>query len=237
MDNQDVNALIQAFKGYRDLLAPVQDSLATFAESYLGLRDNLESVKQAFAGDIEGKLDKIYQNLSAQAAKANDLSAHVDQFARAADRYVQEVGRLAGLVEKIEGRLSAVSEIEARAEAQIGRLDAILEEKKRSYNLKELERALEGYNQNVQRVSEFINKDVAEKLSSGEKRLAAMQQTVEGFAKSQDAAGGKLERLIDDYAATTAFLKKATEKGDVNEAYLFEILDRWADDRRVKIKR
>ena len=32
-------------------------------------------------------------------------------------------------------------------------------------------------------------------------------------------------------------LKKIVEKQDVNEAYIFDILDKWAEDRKVKIKK
>ena len=31
-------------------------------------------------------------------------------------------------------------------------------------------------------------------------------------------------------------LRKIIEKEDVNEAYLFEILDKWAENRKVKTK-
>ena len=46
-----------------------------------------------------------------------------------------------------------------------------------------------------------------------------------------------IEALSENYRETNALLKKILEKNDVNEEYIFEIIDKWAEDRRVKIKK
>ena len=46
-----------------------------------------------------------------------------------------------------------------------------------------------------------------------------------------------MESLIEEYKATNAFLRKIVENNDVNESYLFDVLDKWAQDRKVKIKK
>ena len=49
------------------------------------------------------------------------------------------------------------------------------------------------------------------------------------------------EKSIDDlvltYASSNELLKKIAQKQDVNEEYIFDILDRWAEDRKVKHKK
>ena len=46
-----------------------------------------------------------------------------------------------------------------------------------------------------------------------------------------------IEELSENYRATNALLKKILEKNDVNEEYIFEIIDKWAETRRVKTKK
>lgn len=232
MDN-DVRALIDAFRAYRDLLGPIQESLHEFASTYDFLKKDIDKLNAAFEGDIQGNLEKIYKNLSRQAEDASDLSARIDQFVKVTGKYTSDFARLVGMLEKIEEKLKAVNEVEARAEEQLGKLDAILEEKKRSYNVRELQKTLETYNANVQKVSEFINKDVAESLSENYKKLDAIRHGNETLAKLIESENARMDALLETYKATSELLKKAVEKEDINEAYIFDILDKWATERKV----
>jgi DNA repair ATPase RecN len=232
MDN-DVRALIDAFRAYRDLLGPIQESLHEFASTYDFLKKDIDKLNAAFEGDIQGNLEKIYKNLSRQAEDASDLSVRIDQFVKVTGKYTSDFARLVGMLEKIEEKLKAVNELEARAEEQLGKLDAILEEKKRSYNVRELQKTLETYNANVQKVSEFINKDVAESLSENYKKLDAIRHGNETLAKLIESENARMDALLETYKATSELLKKAVEKEDINEAYIFDILDKWATERKV----
>lgn len=233
MDNHDARVLIDAFKAYRDLLEPIQESLHDFAQTYDSLRSDIGKLNTAFEGDIQGNLDKIYKNLSRQAETASDLSGRIDQFVKVTAKYTADFARLVGLLEKTEERLKAVNELEAKAEEQIGKLDAILEEKKRNYNVRELQKTLDAYNANVQKVSEFINKDVAEALADNYKKLDGIRTGGDNLAKLIESENSKVETLLATYTSTNELLKRAVEKEDLNEAYIFDILDKWAERRKV----
>jgi DNA repair ATPase RecN len=237
MDNEEVKTLIEAFRGYRDLLTPVQKNLNDFIETYDLMRDNIDKLNAAFGGDLKGRIEEIFKNLSRQAGKAADLSSRIDQLTGAANRYTSEVAQLVSLLEKTGERISSVNELEKRAEAQIGRLDVILEEKNKNYNLKELQRTLDGYNSNVQKVSEFINKDVADTLFQSRQKLDSIKGGIENIANTQRNDNIGIEKLLESYQSAGVLLKRIADKEDVNEAYIFEILDRWADSRRVKTKK
>lgn len=237
MDNNDLKALIEAFKGYRELLSPIQTNLHDFARTYDSLRDDIEKLNTAFGGDIKGNLEKIYKNLSKQAENASDLASQIDRFIEMSNRYAGSVMRFVSLFEKVGEKLSAVNELESKAEEQIGKLDAILEEKKKNYNVRELQRTLENYNSNVQKVSEFINKDVTEALAENNKKLDAIKTGSETLEKRIAEESVNTEKLLKTYIASSEMLKKIAEKQDVNEAYIFEILDRWAEERKVKTKK
>ena len=46
-----------------------------------------------------------------------------------------------------------------------------------------------------------------------------------------------IDALAETYASSNELLKKIVEKQDVNEEYIYDILDRWAESRRVKTKK
>ncbi|HHU43670.1 MAG: hypothetical protein QM214_04770 [Bacillota bacterium] len=237
MNKSDIQILIDSFKGYRDLLSPIQKNLSDFVQTFEFIRFDIEKLNTAFEGDMKGNLDKIYKNLSRQAEQASDLFQRIDTFVGLTEKYTQDVTRLVDIFEKVEKRIKAVNELEQRAEEQIARLDELVEEKKKSYNIKELQRTLENYNANVQKVSEFINKDVAESLNENYKKLESIKRENEVLSKRIEEEHTNVEILLTTYTATNELLKKITEKQDVNQAYIFDILDKWAEERKIKTKK
>jgi DNA repair ATPase RecN len=237
MDNKELTILIESFKAYRDLLTPVQSGLGEFIDTYDSMKENIDKLNAAFGGDVKDNLHSIYKTLSSQAEKASDLSSRIDQFVKMANKYTSDVSRLLDMFGKVSDRITAVNEIENKAEAQIGRLDALIEEKTKTYNVKELQRTLDSYNTNVQRVGDFINKDVAETLIQSQKKLETMKDDLDGIVRKQSGDNANVEKLLVSYASSQTLLKKIVEKEDVNEAYIFEILDRWAETRKVKTKK
>lgn len=237
MDNNDVKNLIEAFKGYRELLSPIQANLQDFADTYTQIRGDIDKLNTAFDGDVQSNLDKIYKTLSKQAEGATDLSSRIDRFVNQTSRYTQDISRLSTIFETVDSKIRALNAVEEAAEAQIAKLDILLEEKKKTYNVKELSRTLDNYNANVQKVSEFINKDVAGILSENQRTLESIKQKNETLNDNLKEEGKTVQSLLEIFNASAEIIKRIGEKQDVNEAYIFDILDKWADSRKIRIKK
>lgn len=235
--NDEFTALTEAFKSYRDLLIPLKESLFSFADNYESVKSNIVRLNNAFDGDIQGKLQVIMNNLNQQAQKANDLASRIDQFVSITNRYVNETEKVISTFSGLEKSLKTVSDLEKRAEESLGKIDAIAEEKKKSYNLTQLQKSLESYNANIQSVSEFINKDVAKVMADNTKKLENIKSSTDSVEKRLEQENVDLQSLVKTYSETNAFLKSIVEKNDVNEEYLFDVLDRWASSRKVKTKK
>ena len=237
MDNNEVNALIDAFVGYREMLVPIQSDLHEFLSTYEALKNDLQKMDTAFSGDVQKKLTEIYSSLSSQAEKSAELTRKVDQFLQSSNRYTEEVNKLISTFESISGRISSVNELEAKAEEQIGKLDTILDEKRRLYNLKDLEKSLDQYNANLQNVSDFINKQVAENIIENTRSIQSVKDGNENIAKRLEEEKKSVDDLVGEYKLSNELLRKIVENQDVNEEYIFDIIDRWAESRKVKTKR
>ncbi|MBR3885026.1 MAG: hypothetical protein IKJ33_00975 [Clostridia bacterium] len=236
MENSEVNALIDAFIGYREMLVPIQNDMHDFLETYDALKNDVEKIDKAFSGDVQGKLTEIYKILSSQAEKSEALTRKVDEFLKSTSKYTEEVSKLMGMFETIQTKISAVNEIEDKAEEQISKLDEILEEKKRNYDLKDLKSSLDKYNANLQSVSEFINEDVAKNIVENTKTIQEIKSGNTNVVTHLMEEKSSIEELSKNYVETNALLKKILEKNDVNEEYIFDIMDKWAEERRVKTK-
>ncbi|MBE5755930.1 MAG: hypothetical protein E7341_04595 [Clostridiales bacterium] len=237
MENSEVNALIDAFIGYREMLVPIQNDMHDFLETYDALRNDVDKLDAAFSGDVQGKLQQIYKTLADQAEKSEALVRKVDEFLKSTTKYTEEVENLMTMFESIQGRISAVNELETKAEEQISKLDEVLEEKRKNYDLKDLKKSLDQYNANLQNVNDFINKDVAENIVENSKAIQEIKSGSENIAKRLEEEKSSVEKLTEVYSSSNALLKKIVEKNDVNEEYIFDIIDKWAEDRKVKTKK
>lgn len=237
MDNNEVNALIDAFVGYREMLVPIQADMHEFLETYGALKSDVDKLNTAFSGDVQARLSEIYKNLASQAEKSEELTRKVDQFLKSSEKYTEGVSNLISMFQNIESRISSVNEIEKQAEEQIGRLDTMLEEKRRNYDLKDLKKSLDAYNANLQTVGEFINKDVAENIIENTNSIKEIKSGNENIAKRLEEEKQSIDALAETYKSSNALLKKIVEKEDVNEEYIFDIIDRWAESRKVKTKK
>ncbi|MBR2349625.1 MAG: hypothetical protein IKA77_03290 [Clostridia bacterium] len=237
MDNNDVKVLIETFKSYRDLLTPIQSNLNDFVATYTDVQSDIDRLNQAFSGDVRGNLDKIYRTLSGQAEKAQDLGQQIDRFMKMSSKYTADITRLLDTVEKVATTLDGISSLEGKAEEQLGKLEKILDEKRKNYNVKELQRTLENYDENVKKMNDFINKDVAEKVADSNQKLNSIKSGSEAMLSRISQEKSSIEELTSTYRETNRLLKSLIEKEDVNEAYLYDILDNWADSRKIKRKK
>lgn len=237
MDNNDVRTLIEAFRGYRELITPIQANLNEFVATYEGMRNDIEKLNGAFQGDLKGNLDKIYRTLSAQAEKATDLSSRIDRFVTVANKYTADAEKLMSLMEKISSRLEAVRDTETKAEAQLARLDGLLEEKRKNYNVKDLEKMLETYNDNVGKMSDFVNNSVAGNIAQSNRTLQDIKSSNDQLVKELAGERKSVESLAAASRETSRLLQKVVEQNDVNEAYIYEILDKWAASRKVRTRK
>lgn len=237
MENNEIKSLIDTFKEYRDLIGPIEQNLRSFSVSFDSISEDIKNLNAGFDGSIQTKLDKIYKELAGQADKAKTLTSEVDRFLSSTSRYVSSVDHLISVCEKIESKLSTVNAIEEKAESQIEKLSGIIEEKKKTYDIKGLERKLEQYNVGVQKVSEYINKDVADALKNSADTISEIKDKNNSILTAITEEKGSIDKLAESYASSSKLLKKIVENNDVNEEYIFEILDKWAESRKVKTKK
>ena len=234
---EDVKSLIEAFKEYRDLLTPITENLRDFADTYDGMKGDIERLSAAFEGDVSGNLDRIYKTLSGEAAKAQSLSQEIDKFLARSAKYESEAEKLGATLAKLEATLSSLSRLEAEAETQIGKLESTLDERRKSYNLKELERTVANYQAGVTRVGEFINKDVVSALQDNVDKLNSIRDGFEEIRSGIEENNKGVTELVTSFSTTSELLRKVTEGNTVNEQYIFDILDKWAAERGVKRKK
>lgn len=237
MENNEISSLIVAFKEYRDLITPIEKNLRDFSTAFEGMKLDIADLNKAFGGDIGGKLDKIYKELSGQADKSKNLVYEIDNFIASTQKFAGQFDKLIVMFANIENKISNIDALQKRAEEQIEKLDNIVAEKKKSYDIKELQKNLEQYNEGVQKINDYINKDVADALKINNQKISEIKNKNDNVFDAIVEEKSSIDKLVESYQQSNQILKKIVEVNDVNETYIYEILDKWAEDRKVKIKK
>lgn len=237
MSDNSIKELIDSFIAYRNLIAPLQDSLHSVSKTYGEIRNDLDNLTKSFSGNAAARLEKVHATINAQAKSGQELGKRIEQYASSGEKYAQAVKDMSSRFSDVVDRIDSLSEIEKAAQSQLARIDALIAEKRSSYNLKELQKSLDGYNTNVEKISDFINKDIASVLKQNADKIEAIRRENEQLSATVAEQSKDVAALIAEFSNTSALLKKLVEGSSVNEEYLFDAFDKWAADRKVKIKK
>lgn len=237
MSDNTIKELIDSFIEYRNVIAPLQDSLHTVSKTYEEIRNDLDNLTKSFSGNATNQLEKVHATLNAQARSGQELSRRIEEYASSGEKYAQAVNEMSSKFSEVVGRIDTLSQIEKGAQEQLARIDTLIAEKRSTYDLKGLQKSLDVYNTNVKKVSDFINKDIASVLKQNADKIDAIRKENEELSSAVAAQGKDIAALIEQFSITSALLKKLVEGSTVNDEYLFDAFDRWAAERNVKIKK
>ena len=237
MNDNSVKELIESFISYRNLITPVKDSLHNVSVTYAEILEDLNALNRSFSGGTADRLEKVHSALAAQAKSGQELNRRIDEYAQSGEKYAKAVTEMYSSFSSVVEKIDALSEIENNARAQIEKIDSLIAEKTASYDLKGLQKSLDGYNVNVEKISDFINKDVGAVLKQNAEKIESIRKENEELSKLVAKQSDDIATLTTMFTETTALLKKVVEGSTVNEQYLFDVLDKWAADRKVKVKK
>jgi len=237
MSDDSIKELIDSFIAYRNLIAPLQESLHSVSKTYEEIRNDLDNLTKNFSGSAANQLEKVHSTLNAQAKSGQELTRRIEEYSASGEKYAQAVKDMSTRFSEVVNRIDSLSEVEKTAQNQLARIDTIIAEKRSSYNLKELQKSIDGYNANIEKISDFINKDVASVLKQNAEKIESIRKENEELSAAVTEQGKDIATLTAVFSETSALLKKLVEGSSVNEEYLFDALDKWAADRKVKIKK
>ncbi len=237
MNENAINELIESFVAYREMISPIRDSLADVSRSYKEIGDDLDALsKNLNAGSLD-RLEKVHSSLAAQAKNGQELARRLSEYAQAGEKYAQAVDEMSTLFSGLASRMTSLEETENAARRQIEKIDGLIDEKKAPYNLKDLQKSLDRYSVNIEKISDFINRDIAAVMKQNADKIENIRKENEDLKEVVLQQSRDIAALTEMFRETTALLKNVVEGSTVNEQYIFDAFDKWAADRKVKIKK
>ena len=93
-NDKDIQNLINSFVEYRNLLSPIEQNLRNFAETYENMKDDIKTLNNSFDGNIQKKLDAIYNDMFKQFEKSKDLSSQIEVFRQKTEKFANQMENL-----------------------------------------------------------------------------------------------------------------------------------------------
>lgn len=236
MNEDSVKQLTESFIAYREMLAPLQEGLNAVSATYGEIRDDLDALSKNLSGNAAGQLERVHAALNAQAKNGQELNRRIEEYSKSGEEFAKAVKDMSESFSELTERIASLEDMENKARGQMEKIDRLIEEKKANYNLKDLQKSLDRYSVNMEKISEFINRDVAAVIKQNADKIDYIRKENDELKAIVTQQSDDIAALADAFAETTALLKKVVEGSTVNEQYLFDLLDRWAADRKVKIK-
>ncbi len=236
-NNQEIKKLIDVFTEYRNLITPIESNLRNFASTFESMQEDITKLNNSFDGNVQNKLDNLYKEISKQFEKSKDLTTQIDNFSLKTNKFINQLENLMKVFTEIEGSINSINDIEKKADMQLDKLNTLMFEKRKNYDVKELEKNLDSYNQNIQKINEYINKDVANTLKENTETIKTIKDKNESVLQTLTEEKTDLNELVRVYTENNNLLKQIVASNDVNEEYIFDILDKWALTRGVKTKK
>ena len=232
MTENSIKELIDSFIAYRNLIAPLQESIQSVSKSYEDIKSDLENLTKSFSGNAVTQLEKVHSTLNAQARNGQELGRKIEEYSQSSEKYAQAVSDMSSRFSDIVNRIDSLCKIEKSAQSLLAQIDTLINEKRSSYNLKELQKSLDGYNKNVEKISDFINKDIATVLMQNAEKIESIRKENEQLSRAVAEQGKDISKLIEEFSQTSALLKRLVEGSCVKEEYLFDAFDKWAESRK-----
>ena len=95
----------------------------------------------------------MYKEISKQFEKTKELTTQIDNFSQKTNRFINQLDNLMGVFSNIENSINSINSIEKKADMQLDKLNTLMFEKRKNYDVKELEKNLESYNNNIQKIN------------------------------------------------------------------------------------
>ncbi|MDE5548832.1 MAG: hypothetical protein K2J13_01120, partial [Clostridia bacterium] len=111
-----IKELIDSFIAYRNLIAPLQDSLHSVSKTYEEIRVDLDNLTKSFSGNAANQLEKVHATINEQAKSGQELGRRIEEYAASGEKYAQAVKDMSARFADVVGRIDSLSEIEKSAQ-------------------------------------------------------------------------------------------------------------------------
>lgn len=228
MNNKDndfkskaLDQILDHFAEERDLLSKTVKGIEEFASSYKEIKTILDEFKGEDNLSVSNSLLNINSELISIDESVKNYNTNL------AEKYTEITEDFKNLFKKYDVLLESQKELTSFIE----KIDNFMETLN-SLNMNEIINSLNENERKVERLNELVEKDLKEQIKHNNEVVGKVVTVFDEFIKTNNQQQMNVKQIADETQATNKLLKELSKSNNINEGVLFELMDKWAEDRK-----
>ncbi|MCK9575117.1 MAG: hypothetical protein WCX32_04715 [Clostridia bacterium] len=230
-NTKEIADLIGEFTNHTKVIETVNENFTNFMHAYKQIKESLEKLnidiksKQNIEKAMNDLVDKgtlLVGDITVLSQKVNKLESLINPIAEQIENLNTSFKKLINFDENVQAILNSVS----KTNETIDKLD-----------LKQITTTLESYNQKMEQTKTIFEQDVKKAFNTNNARIDYMLKDVSSIVKNADSANTHLEELVKQQVELQTIISKLVDKNTFQMEYLYDVLDKWAEERKVKLSK
>lgn len=243
MANIDLTKVSKELAEQQIMMQEINKNLELFVENYRNTKRTLEEVKSPNGVDLSSKIDELTANLEQTRANVEIYGKKLYENLEISKVVSKEFDGVKEGLEKIKNEiLETTKQSEMYLKSQKEALESIskfeeIMKKIENVDFKNYESKLERYTYNLQLLNDKIENGLQEKIDKNLGEIEKFEKKINEISENTTKQNNAITEIAKSVATMTTLLSKLTKTGNVDEQYIYEIIDRWADESKVKHKK
>ena len=230
-NTKEIADLIGEFTNHTKVIEAVNENFTNFVRAYKQIKESLEKLNidikskqniEKAMNDLVGKGELLVGDITVLAEKINKLESLINPIAGQIENLNTSFKKLINFDENVQAILNSVS----KTNETIEKLD-----------LNQITKTLESYNQKMDQTKTIFEQDVKKAFNVNNAKIDSMVKDVSFVLKNADTTSTRLEELVLQQVGLQAIIAKLVDKNTFQMEYLYDVFDKWAEERKVKLNK
>jgi len=230
-NTKEIADLIGEFTNHTKVIETVNENFTNFVHAYKQIKESLEKLNidikskhniEKAMNDLLGKGELLVVDITVLAEKINKLESLINPIAEQIENLNTSFKKLINFDENVQAILNSVS----KTNETIEKLD-----------LNQITKMLDSYSQKMDQTKTIFEQDVKKAFNVNNAKIDNMIKDVSFVLKNADTTSTRLELLVKQQVELQAVIAKLVDKNTFQMEYLYDVFDKWAEERKVKLSK
>lgn len=221
LKSEVLTQIINHFAEERELLSQSVQGIEEFVKTYTELKIFLDDFKGKENINVSDNLSNINKELNAMneivnsynsnlSGKYKKLQEDFDQLLKKYQTLETSQKKLTNFVDKIDNFMQVLTKLD----------------------LNEMAASLNNNQTKVEKLNALVEKDLKEQIEKNNKNVQSVIISFKQFIEASKKQQTEVNKIAQETKVTNDLLKEMSKSNNINQAVLFELMDKWAEERK-----
>jgi len=236
MDKDTLERIINEYADSRKLMESVNSNINEFIEAYKEVSNKLNKLQRPDDIELKEKIDGLEKKLGTIDESIKEYKEILDNNINVATKINKSIINSDNAIKQINEKLTPTLELITNTLGAMNNFNTIVESFSQ-VDFSSLEKNIPEYTSQIVSLNKNVKKNIADKIKTNDIAFEKLHKSVSKVVDNSDNQTNTLGDISTKLLDTNMLLEEIVTKGNVDEQMIYEILDKWAESRNIKIKK